>query len=178
MLLLACLAVFFHVLAEIVRNAPGVVEFLTGAGTIILGLLVALCLLKIGSAIAYLKGSRATRTPLIIFSIVALFNVPVGTLPPQRQRAARLAWRPLRAAKPVSEYRIGDRVGIFSLLYLSQDEVLPGDSDKHLDVVLSVCKAPQGAVSVFGVVRASLSVAHAANVQTGARARHLFHLTC
>jgi hypothetical protein len=64
-------------------------------------------------------------------------------------------WRPLRAAKPVSEYRIGDRVGIFSLLYLSQDEVLPGDSNKHLD-----------------------SVAHAANVQTGARARHLFHLTC
>ncbi|WP_426169698.1 DUF2867 domain-containing protein [Pseudoduganella sp. R-34] len=58
----------------------------------------------------------------------------------------------LRAAKPVSEYRIGDRVGIFSLLYLSQDEVLLGDSDKHLNVVLSVCKAPQGAVSVTTVV--------------------------
>ncbi|WP_426169701.1 hypothetical protein [Pseudoduganella sp. R-34] len=80
LLLVACLAVFFHALAEIVRNAPGVVEFITGAGTIILGLLVALCLLQIGSAIAYLKGSRAARTPLIIFSIVALFNVPVGTV--------------------------------------------------------------------------------------------------
>jgi len=55
-------------------------------------------------------------------------------------------------AKPASEYRVGDRVGIFSLIYLSQDEVLLGDSDKHLDVVLSVCKAPLGAVSVTTVV--------------------------
>ena len=58
----------------------------------------------------------------------------------------------LGAAKPASEYRVGDRVGIFSLIYLSQDEVLLGDSDKHLDVVLSVCKAPLGAVSVTTVV--------------------------
>ncbi len=58
----------------------------------------------------------------------------------------------LRAEKPASEYRVGDRVGIFSLLYLSHDEVLLGDSDKHLDVVLSICKAPQGAVSVSTVV--------------------------
>ena len=34
----------------------------------------------IGSAIAFLKGSLAARTPLIIFSIIALFNVPVGTV--------------------------------------------------------------------------------------------------
>jgi hypothetical protein len=58
----------------------------------------------------------------------------------------------LRTGKSASEYRVGDRVGIFSLLYLSEDEVLLGDSDKHLDVVLSVCKAPQGAVSVSTVV--------------------------
>jgi len=58
----------------------------------------------------------------------------------------------LRAEKPASDYRVGDRVGIFSLLYLAENEVLLGDSDKHLDVVLSVCKAPQGAVSVSTVV--------------------------
>lgn len=58
----------------------------------------------------------------------------------------------LGAGKQASEYRVGDRVGIFSLLYLSPDEVLLGDSDKHLDVVLSICKAPQGAVSVTTVV--------------------------
>lgn len=58
----------------------------------------------------------------------------------------------LKCAKPAADYRVGDRVGIFSLLYLSQDEVLLGDSDKHLDVVLSVCKAPHKAVSVSTVV--------------------------
>ncbi|MTW13528.1 DUF2867 domain-containing protein [Pseudoduganella eburnea] len=56
------------------------------------------------------------------------------------------------AGKQAAQYRVGDRVGIFSLLYLSPDEVLLGDSDKHLDVVVSVCKAPQGAVSVSTVV--------------------------
>jgi hypothetical protein len=58
----------------------------------------------------------------------------------------------LDGARPAADYRVGDRVGIFSLLYLSPDEVLLGDSDKHLDVVLSVCKSPQGAVSVSTVV--------------------------
>ena len=80
LLLLACLAIFFRALAEVVRGAPGVVEFIMGAGTVILGVLVALCLLQIGSAIAYLKGSRGARTPLIVFSVFALFNVPVGTV--------------------------------------------------------------------------------------------------
>ena len=56
------------------------------------------------------------------------------------------------AGKQASDYRVGDRVGIFSLLYLSPDEVLLGDSDKHLDVVLSVCKVPQGTVRVTTVV--------------------------
>lgn len=58
----------------------------------------------------------------------------------------------LSTGKRATEYRVGDRVGIFSLLYLSHDEVLLGDSDKHLDVVLSVCKAPQGRVSVTTIV--------------------------
>ena len=58
----------------------------------------------------------------------------------------------LGVAKQAAEYRVGDRIGIFSLLYLSPEEVLLGDSDKHLDVVLSICKAPQGAVSVTTVV--------------------------
>lgn len=58
----------------------------------------------------------------------------------------------LDAARPAAAYRVGDRVGIFTLLYLSHDEVLLGDSDKHLDVVLSVCKAPRGMLSVTTVV--------------------------
>jgi hypothetical protein len=58
----------------------------------------------------------------------------------------------LAGQKQPSDYRVGDRVGIFSLLHLAPDEVLLGDSDKHLDVVLSVCKAPHGALSVTTVV--------------------------
>jgi len=37
-----------------------------------------------------------------------------------------------------SAYRVGERVGIFTLIENSFDEALLGDSDKHLDVVLSV----------------------------------------
>lgn len=43
-------------------------------------------------------------------------------------------------AKPASAYRVGDRIGIFSIRYLSEDEVILGDTDKHLKVELSVCK--------------------------------------
>jgi len=42
------------------------------------------------------------------------------------------------AAKPASSYRPGDRVGIFTLISSSDTEVLLGDRDKHLDVVVSV----------------------------------------
>lgn len=45
--------------------------------------------------------------------------------------------------KRPQDYRVGDRVGIFTLRYLSPDEVILGDSDKHLDVLVSVCKRPQ-----------------------------------
>jgi hypothetical protein len=42
--------------------------------------------------------------------------------------------------KPAAAYRPGDRVGIFTLLSNTDDEVIMGDSDKHLDVKLSVQK--------------------------------------
>ena len=48
-------------------------------------------------------------------------------------------------AKPDADYRPGDRVGIFTLFENTPDEVLMGDRDKHLDVVLSVhCSRPPG----------------------------------
>lgn len=43
-------------------------------------------------------------------------------------------------AKPAESYRVGDRVGIFSLQHLSDDEVILGDADKHLEVRVSVCR--------------------------------------
>lgn len=42
--------------------------------------------------------------------------------------------------KPASAYRLGDRVGIFSLRHIQDDEVIVWDNDKHLHVQLSVLK--------------------------------------
>lgn len=46
----------------------------------------------------------------------------------------------VKKLKTASEYRVGDRVGIFSLLSMTDSEIILGDSDKHLDVKVSVCK--------------------------------------
>lgn len=42
--------------------------------------------------------------------------------------------------KPAHVYQVGDRVGIFSLKHLQNDEVILFDDDKHLLVQLSVVK--------------------------------------
>ncbi len=42
--------------------------------------------------------------------------------------------------KRSSDYQAGDHVGIFTLISNSDNEVLLGDSDKHLNVVVSVHK--------------------------------------
>jgi Protein of unknown function (DUF2867) len=42
--------------------------------------------------------------------------------------------------KKASDYQAGDRVGIFTLISNTANEVLLGDSDKHLNVVVSVHK--------------------------------------
>ena len=44
--------------------------------------------------------------------------------------------------KPLANYRPGQRVGIFTLISVSDDEVLLGDQDQHLDVVVSVLRLP------------------------------------
>jgi hypothetical protein len=46
----------------------------------------------------------------------------------------------LDEVKPGHTYRPGDRVGIFTLIYSSEAEVILGDLDKHLEVRLSVLK--------------------------------------
>jgi Protein of unknown function (DUF2867) len=42
--------------------------------------------------------------------------------------------------RAVTDYRIGDRVGIFTLLFQAENEVILGDLDKHLEVRVSVRK--------------------------------------
>lgn len=53
--------------------------------------------------------------------------------------------------KPTPNYRIGDRVGIFTLLSISDDEVILGDFDKHLDVKVSICKLNKGALESVAI---------------------------
>lgn len=57
--------------------------------------------------------------------------------------------------KPADAYRIGDQAGIFKLQELHPQEVILGETDKHLDVRISVVKqdTPTGTdVSVSTVV--------------------------
>ena len=66
----------------------------------------------------------------------------------------------LHRTKAASDYRIGDRIGIFTLLSNTDNEVIMGDSDKHLDVKVSICKLVQnGKESV-----ASTTVVHIHNL--------------
>ncbi|MCH8619704.1 DUF2867 domain-containing protein [Undibacterium sp. TS12] len=50
----------------------------------------------------------------------------------------------IRPDKAAQDYRIGERAGIFSLIYQSEQEVILCDSDKHLDVKVSVSKQVEG----------------------------------
>ena len=44
------------------------------------------------------------------------------------------------AARRPESYRVGDHIGIFSILFLSPREVILVESDKHLDAKVSLCR--------------------------------------
>jgi len=50
--------------------------------------------------------------------------------------------------KAISDYQVGDKIGIFTLKYISDDEIILMDYDKHLDVFLSVYKVSQDSQSI------------------------------
>jgi hypothetical protein len=92
-----------------------------------------------------------TSNPWPDHSAVDLFIQTVGNTPAWvnalmalRNRIARLFGLKnlgtLDQVKRGQVYRVGDRVGIFTLLYSSEVEVVLGDLDKHLEVRLSVLK--------------------------------------
>jgi hypothetical protein len=56
--------------------------------------------------------------------------------------------------RAIASYKVGDRVGIFSIWHLSDDEVVMRDDDKHLDAKVSVFRYPdaEGRVGVTTVV--------------------------
>jgi len=74
------------------------------------------------------------RTPRWIDAAMALRNRAVRLVGLKDIGALGGVDRGRRAA----DYRVGDRVGIFSLLYLSDDEIILGDADRHLDAQVAV----------------------------------------
>lgn len=90
------------------------------------------------------------RTPDWVNRLMALRNRVVGLFGLKNLGHLNGA----TARRPASEYKPGDRVGIFSILYLSGDEVILGDTDKHLKVRVSVRKLaePHSAIAVSTVV--------------------------
>ncbi|KQV87228.1 hypothetical protein ASD15_28745 [Massilia sp. Root351] len=90
------------------------------------------------------------RTPGWVNRLMALRNSVVGLFGLKNLGHLNGA----TARRPASEYKLGDRVGIFSILYLSDDEVILGDTDKHLKVRVSVRKlgVPRSAIAVATVV--------------------------
>ncbi len=66
------------------------------------------------------------------------------------------------SSKPSSAYVPGDRVGIFTLVEKTDHEVLLGDDDKHLNVVVSVHKMP--ATHGQGTVVTVTTIVHVKNL--------------
>jgi hypothetical protein len=94
--------------------------------------------------------SPHTDSSALELFIAAAANSPrwVNLAMSARNRRVRLAGlknlgtlNGLDSSRRAQSYRPGDRVGIFTLFEQSFDEVLVGDKDKHLNVVLSVHRA-------------------------------------
>jgi hypothetical protein len=67
--------------------------------------------------------------------------------------------------KKASEYQVGDRVGIFTIHSMTDNEVILMDSDQHLDAKISICKIPslsdsENAVTVSTVVHVHNLLGH------------------
>ena len=68
--------------------------------------------------------------------------------------------------RPASAYQPGERVGVFTVVENNADEALIGDSDKHLNVVLSIHRAPvagrqdQVAITITTVVHVNNLLGH------------------
>ena len=86
-----------------------------------------------GSALSLFIESLSV-TPRWVERCMALRN-RMATVAGLKDLGALSAIDPGREA---SVYRPGDRVGVFTLIHNSREEVLLGDRDKHLDVTLSV----------------------------------------
>jgi Protein of unknown function (DUF2867) len=88
------------------------------------------------------------KTPRWVNQSMALRNAVVGRL--GLKHAGDLS--SFDFSKKAQDYRVGDRVGIFTVYEISENEVVMGEVDKHLDVRLSLFKSDQGARVVVSTV--------------------------
>ncbi len=80
--------------------------------------------------------STIRNTPLWVNRLMTLRNKVVSKLGlKDLGHLDELEW-----SKPVGDYQVGDRVGIFTIYSISEQEVILEDSDRHLDVKLSIYK--------------------------------------
>ena len=89
-----------------------------------------------------------TRTPRWMNALMAMRNQVVRLFGLKHLGSLSTNFQ----TKPANAYQVGDRVGIFSLRHIQENEVIVWDNDKHLHVQLSVLKH-----SVHGKPMVSLS---------------------
>lgn len=79
LLTLLFVMLFFGGMAALAQGDVPFLGWIAGFGVFIVGLFALYGVAQIVSAVAYLNGSAAGRTFVIIFSVIALFNFPLGT---------------------------------------------------------------------------------------------------
>jgi hypothetical protein len=79
LLTLVFFLLFFGGMAALAQADVPFIGWIAGFGAFIGGLFALYGMAQVGAALAYLNGSAAGRTFLIIFSVIALFNFPLGT---------------------------------------------------------------------------------------------------
>lgn len=79
----------------------------------------------------------SARTPAWMSALMALRNRVVRLVGLKHLGSMK------PGAKPAEAYRLGERVGIFTLEALHADELVVGDNDKHLHVRLSLLRQRQ-----------------------------------
>ncbi len=79
LLSLAFFMLFFGGMAFLSHAELPFLGWMAGLGAFIVGLFALYGLAQIIAAAAYLNGSQVGRTFVIIFSVISLFNFPIGT---------------------------------------------------------------------------------------------------
>ncbi len=73
--------------------------------------------------------------------VVSLFGLKTGDVAGMRN-----------TKKLAADYKVGDRIGIFLIFNLSENELVMGEDDKHLDVRLSLYKSADSKYATISTI--------------------------